>query len=462
MSSLRRWLLRVFALVYRVDAWVNRRFTVVGLLALAALVGGAVFGIDFRQTQTFRLASLGGAVLAIAMGSAAFFRGRFDIERDLPRYATLGEELRYSVRVWNRSGKPVSAIELRERVKETPPSVREFLLTTEEPGRRRRNLFDRYIGYPRWAWLMRRSAGATTVAARAPLLPPGEPVDLDMRLRPLRRGYVRLLPCDVSRTDPFGVFRAIVKAGGEQSVLVLPRRYPVDLEAAFGATARRAGGESPGTSIGASEEFAGVREYRPGDSRKHIHWRTWARLGEPIVKDYQDQVRVRMALVLDTFVAFAGDRFEAAITVAASIACRPGGRTGSLDLMFIGLTPHRISMGHGQATLGTLLEALAVAEACPDQRFAALTDLVIRHAGDMSSCVCVLLGWDAERQALVAALRALGVPVLVLVVGDPVHGETGAGPLSDQPDRLRFLAPQRIREGLAALSAPGRPARDGG
>jgi uncharacterized protein (DUF58 family) len=461
VSALRRFLLRVFGLVYRVDAWVNRRFTVLGLLILAALVGGAVFGIDFRQTQTFKLASLGGAVLAIAMGSAALFRGRFDIERELPRYATLGEELRYSVRVWNRGSKPASAIELRECVKETPPSVREFL-HTEEPARRRRNLFDRYIGYPRWAWLMRRSAGATAVAVRAPLLPPGEPVDLDMRLRPLRRGYVRLLPCDVSRTDSFGVFRAIAKAGGERSVLVLPRRYPVDLEAAFGASAWRAAGERPGTSIGASEEFAGVREYRPGDSRKHIHWRTWARLGEPIVKEYQDQVRVRMALVLDTFAAFSGERFEAAITVAASIACRPGGRTGSLDLMFIGLTPHRISMGHGQATLGTLLEALAVAEACPDQPFAALTDLVIRHAADMSSCVCVLLGWDAERQALVAALRARAVPVLVLVVGDPVHGETGAGPLSDQPDRLRFLAPQSIREGLAALSAPGRPARGGG
>jgi len=61
------------------------------------------------------------------------------------------------------------------------------------------------------------------------------------------------------------------------------------------------GRRGPGRRRGESEEFVAMREYRRGDSLRRVHWRSTARLGELVVKEYQDEYFVRHALVLDTF-----------------------------------------------------------------------------------------------------------------------------------------------------------------
>ena len=60
--------------------------------------------------------------------------------------------------------------------------------------------------------------------------------------------------------------------------------------------------------------------------------------------------------------------------------------------------------------------------------------------------MCVFVGWDDGRRALVDHLRALGVPSLVLVVG-------GDAALDAELEAagVRRLAPGRIAEGLARL-----------
>ena len=61
------------------------------------------------------------------------------------------------------------------------------------------------------------------------------------------------------------------------------------------------GGVALAANIGRSEEFVSLREYRHGDPVRHIHWRSWAKTGKPIVKEFEDEFFVRHALVLDTF-----------------------------------------------------------------------------------------------------------------------------------------------------------------
>ena len=55
------------------------------------------------------------------------------------------------------------------------------------------------------------------------------------------------------------------------------------------------------SSVGESEEFVSLRDYRRGDPMRHIHWKSWAKTGKPIVKEFQDEFFVRHALILDTF-----------------------------------------------------------------------------------------------------------------------------------------------------------------
>lgn len=63
-------------------------------------------------------------------------------------------------------------------------------------------------------------------------------------------------------------------------------------------------GCSPGplsSSTGDAIEFVGTRDYREGDPPRNIHWRSWARRGAPVVKEYQEEYFCRIALILDTF-----------------------------------------------------------------------------------------------------------------------------------------------------------------
>ena len=96
-------------------------------------------------------------------------------------------------------------------------------------------------------------------------------------------------------------------------------------------------------------------------------------------------------------------------------------------------------------------------------------DAVERRASELSGCVCVLLAWDEERRRFIERMRHRGVPLLVLVVRGPEEGESlAAGPMADQPGRLRAVPAGGARRVLALLSgpmsrgAPGRvPAGDG-
>ena len=74
---------------------------------------------------------------------------------------------------------------------------------------------------------------------------------------------------------------------------------------------------------------------------------------------------------------------------------------------------------------------------------------MLGHAALLSACICVLLDWDAPRQSLVKGLRALDIPIQVLLVG--IAEAAPPGPMADRPGDLQQLDADRIAEGLAAL-----------
>ena len=178
---------------------------------------------------------------------------------------------------------------------------------------------------------------------------------------------------------------------------------------------------------------------------RRIHWRTWARVGRPVVREYQDEFFVRHALVLDTFAA-PDDHlvFEEAISVAASIAVSVETQESLLDLMFVGPETYCFTTGRGVGNTDRLLEVLACVSACHDKPFRALQRAVIERHDTLSSCVCVLLAWDEPRQELVRRLAALGTPTRVFVVGE-------RGALDGLPPHVHRLEVGRIGEGLARL-----------
>jgi uncharacterized protein (DUF58 family) len=294
---------------------------------------------------------------------------------------------------------------------------------------------------------------ATLKPAEIPPLPAKGAVTVSLELVPLRRGILKFTGVTVARPDPLGLFRSFRKAPAPQTVLILPRRYPLPPIALPGQMKYQEGGVALAASVGQSEEFVALRDYRHGDPLRHIHWRSWAKTGKPIVKEFEDEFFVRHALVLDTFTDEPhSELFEEAVSVAASFACAVLTQESLLDLLFVGNQSYCFTAGRGLGQADQMLEILASVQNCADKQFDSLEHLVLNHLAVVSGCICVLQRWDDARRKFVEKLKSLGVPVMVLVIVRPGEGVSGAGgPLVDAPGSLHVLEIGKIEEGLRKL-----------
>jgi uncharacterized protein (DUF58 family) len=441
----RRFWYRCFRAVSGRQHRLARRLTPAGQLVAAGLLAAAVVGGNMRITVSYQALTFLFALLLVAGALSLRPPPRLEIRRRLPRFATAGEPLTYPVRVRHPGAGIAHGLALLEELADPRPSFEEFR-TTPEPDEARRNAFDRVVGYPRWAWLLAQHRHVSVDERPLPPLAAGAEVEVRLTLNPLRRGRATFTATSVARRDPLGLVRALRRQPAPDTLLVLPKRYPLPAVALPGARRYQPGGITLASSVGDSEEFVALRDYRPGDPLKRIHWRSWARTGRPVVREYQDEFFVRHGLVLDTFMESATPAFEEAVSVAASFACTVGTQESLLDLLFVGPEAHCVTAGRGVGHVDRLLEILAAVRPCRDRPFGDLTQLVLQREGLLSAAICVLVAWDDARRDLVRRVRALGVPSLVLLVSTQPVDVQDAAALG-----VHRLEPGRIAEDLAGL-----------
>jgi uncharacterized protein (DUF58 family) len=113
-----------------------------------------------------------------------------------------------------------------------------------------------------------------------------------------RRGRFRLGPTSLISGDPFGLFPRERRAGTVREVVVLPPTVPL---ASFPIPAGRlTGGEAlRRRTYQVTPNAAGVREYAHGDSLSRIHWKSTARRGRLISKEFELDPMSDIWLVLD-------------------------------------------------------------------------------------------------------------------------------------------------------------------
>ena len=426
--------------------WARRRFTRAGLcVAGGFFVTGAV-GSDIENTVVYQAFALLLSLLIYAFASSFFFRARFSAVRSLPHFGTAGQPLNYRVMVKNLTREKQAGLTLLENLADPRQPFADWLAFQLAENRRVRA----FRVSPR---RHKNSFQVTTVKeGGVPLLPPGGEAEVHMEILPVRRGILPFAGVTLARPDALGLFRSFRRVVAPQTVLILPRRYPLSSIALPGALRYQEGGVSLAANVGRSEEFVSLREYRHGDPLRHIHWRSWAKVGRPIVKEFEDEFFVRHALVLDTFADEPDNEvFEEAVSVAASFACTVLTQESLLDLLFVGNQSYCFTAGRGLAHADQLLEILASVRACRVKKFESLEHLVINHISVVSGCICVFQRWDEARKKFVKKLRALGVPLLVLVIVAPGETKPDAGPLRDEPENFHVLEIGRIEEALGKL-----------
>jgi len=438
--------------VYRFGTWltynIRRRFTMLGRALLGAVCVAITTAFDVDGASGYQAVVPIAGVLFIAIVFGFRFRATFAVERRIPRIASVGQTCRYRVLIRNETRRRQAGLTLMEDLADPRPTYREWRDYKLDE--------DRHVRPFRFEHRSFRSPFkfANVSEGEIPPLRPGELQEVTLQLTPLRRGVVRFEGMTLARPDPLGICRALRCHRFPQTLLVLPKRYIIPPIALPGSMKYQQGGVAMASHIGQSEEFVSLRDYRRGDPPRHIHWRSWAKAGKPIVKEYEDEFFVRHALVLDTFTPRPfSENFEEAVSVAASFACTVLTQESLLDLLFVGQEAYCFTAGRGLAHADQMLEILASVEPCRTVPFSSLESLVVNHAKTVSGCICVLLSWDEARQRFVQKLKVMGQPVLVVVIRS--KGETkplAPGPMIDDLENLRVLEIGRIEEQLAALT----------
>jgi uncharacterized protein (DUF58 family) len=430
--------------------WARRRISKAGWLVLAGLFASASLGMDAQASVAHQAFSFLAVLSAFAAIAAVISRPRFKAKRFLPQFGSAGIPLRYRMAFSNLTTRPQKGLVLLEDLEDSRPTPAEYL-STPEPGEQNRNRFDRAFGYYRWLWLMDRKQIGQPRESAVPACPGRGDIDVEMEILPLRRGVLKFDGVTMASPDPFGLFRGLRPLKLPGSVLVLPKRYPLPNLNLPGTARYQQGGVALAASVGESEEFISLREYRPGDPLRHIHWKSWARTGKPIVKEFQDEYFVRHALVLDTFTdEFYSDVFEEAVSLAASLALAVQTQESLLDLLFVENRAYCFTSGRGLAHAEQMLEILANVSVCREPAFESLENLVFDHASALSGCILVMIKWDEQRRRLVRSLEALGVPAKVFLVVAPDAGLASPGEGID-PGQFHVLKAGSIEEGLARL-----------
>jgi uncharacterized protein (DUF58 family) len=448
----KRLLYHSFRLSYLVGRWYKHRFTKAGLVVLVGLLVTGAVGMDTTRTMAYQAFTFLWFLVLVALVWSRLFPARFEAHRILPQFTTVGERFTYVAVIKNRTEKTQIGLTFLESFQDPRPTLEE-LSHTQEPGEQNRNVFDRMVGFHRWQWLIAQKRGAKVDEQPLPPISPNGEGEIRVEVLPTRRGRLGFTEIIIARPDPFGLYKSFARVSARQSVLVLPQRYPIPPINLPGTRRYQPGGVALAHSVGDSEEFMSMRDYRPGDPLRRIHWKSWAKTGKPIVKEYQDEFYVRHGLILDTFQKSEdGESFEEAVSIAASFASSVQTQESLLDLMFVGPEAYCFTSGRGVAHSDRMLEILASVRACQDKPFSTLVPLVMERSSLLSGCICVLLGWDADRKDLVFLLQELGIPTMVLVItGGEDQQRLQTDLDQDRLDNFHLLQVGKVEEGLANL-----------
>jgi len=137
-----------------------------------------------------------------------------------------------------------------------------------------------------------------------------------------RRAVIVAGPAESIRGDQLGLLRRAVKWAEPVDLFVHPRTVRLAQSAA--GLVRDLEGQVSNKITNNDLAFHALRPYVPGDDRRYVHWRTSARIGQLMVRQFQETRRSQIIVVLPTSPQlFASEEeFELAVSAAASIAAQ--------------------------------------------------------------------------------------------------------------------------------------------
>jgi uncharacterized protein (DUF58 family) len=400
----RRALRRTRAAGLAVAGWLRTTVTPAGWLLAAIAVVGVVGGLAFGLVEGWVVAAIAVALLLL---SVPFLLGAHD----------------YGIRLELAKDRVVAGSEVTGSLDIVNRSTRVAL-----PG---------VVDVP---------VGPGLVEVHVPLLRGGIGHRESLAISAQRRGVIQVGPMTVGRGDPVGILRREHAWPGVQHIYVHP--VTVAIPSTSAGLVKDLEGAPTSDIVDADLSFHALREYVPGDSYRHVHWKSTAKTGKLMVRQYEETRHSRIAIVLDLAlggyaapVDGPGDEFEMAVSAAASLGVQ-GVREGRDVLVSASADIPEYSREHVRSiqTLSTLtakhlLDGFAgVASSENAMPLEDVTRLTVQSFPELSIAFLVT-GSQVELTRLRAA--AFGFPSQVAVVA--VRAEPGAEPTLRSAQELTVL-----------------------
>lgn len=260
-----------------------------------------------------------------------------------------------------------------------------------------------------------------------------------------RRAVLKVGPVSAVRGDPVGLFARTVTWSDPIDLFVHPRTVPMD--GSSSGFLQDLEGLPTSALSNADLAFHALRPYVPGDDRRHVHWRTSAKTGELMVKQYQETRRSHLAIALSlNRQEYAHeDELELGIAVAGSLGLQALKEDKQLTVLVQGATlPSRAGK--------PFLDALSGID-FTDPRRGSVVDLALStgvHVPDASVAVLICGSFvtpaEVRRAAsyvpvgvrVVAIYSAPGATVTRRTIGDTVVLTLGV--IDDLPHAMRRVA----------------------
>jgi uncharacterized protein (DUF58 family) len=400
--------------VYRERLTARGRYLFWATLLLGAL------GADTNRSQSFLLFAIGAAALLLALGYAWRPGPRARLECELPARAAARTPLRLRAHVTSSTGR----------------ALRDVRLSFPRPVR--------------WGSSIRCEPAEVFLDVEH-----DRPREITARFEATRRGRYLLPGPTLRRTDPLRLLTGRPLRLPDQLLLAYPRFFTLETFSVPIGRRHQPGGIPLSSNLGESIEFVGTREYREGDPIRNIHWRSWARRGEPVVKEYMEEYFCRIAIILDTFQT--GRRpedvrtFEASISVVASIADFFSRSEYIVDILAAGPDLYEVSAGRSLAYLENILDVLSCVEPCAEPPFRTIGPALFDKLAQTTTVVAVLQDWDDERRDFLRGVKDLGTAVRTLIVHEGPTTRPWA--TAEELGEASLMTPAEVERRIEAASA---------
>lgn len=297
--------------------------------------------------------------------------------------------------------------------------------------------------------------GTGLVEAHVPLLAAGASHVQELSISAARRGVIDVGPLSISRGDPVGVLRREVSWPEVQTLHIHPVTALIPSTGA--GLIRDLEGLPTETIVDADLAFHAIRDYVPGDSQRHVHWKSTAKSGKLMVRQYEETRHSRIAVMIGTAARdeyLSADEFELAVSCAASLGIQAIQDHRDLSVTTSAENPE-VTLGEvvsirniPTATVTSMLDGFSEIElserASPLEDVARLTSRI----GGTLSVVFLVTGAGTSMDRMRATATAFAPETLCIVVrceldGDPAvqrHGRLRVLTVGALPDLGKLIA----------------------